>query len=318
MLICESMFFTARFARDADMEKRWYEISFLVPDPWTEILPAFLQERGFSSLWIDSEKRPPFRSIMRAYILEQAWTSSLEKQLHGCLKEVSSLFSEQSEEAEIQKRVIREEDWASKWLPFFKPLKIGPVWIRPSTKTVELANGEREIVLDPGQAFGTGHHETTQLCLESMLRLRSSLEANASILDLGTGSGILAMFAATLGFKDILALDVDPVAVETARQNVSANRLSPFVEVDGVPLGSVEKRFALILANLSAPVFNIVCYQVTAHVETQGWLVVSGILADESNGVKRLWTSRGLDLVDETSKNEWVCMVFKRAEEVFT
>lgn len=294
------------------MRKRWYEISISAPGPWTEILPAFLQDMGFSGLWMDSEARPPFRSIMRGYIPEEAWTAPLEKQLHARMEEVSSLFPESFQAAGIQKRIIHEQDWASKWMPYFNPLKIGPVWIRPSTKTVALANGEREIVLDPGQAFGTGHHETTQLCLESMLRLRSCLEANASILDLGTGTGILAMFAATLGFTDILALDVDPVAVETARQNVSANRLSAFVNVDDVSLSAVKKRFALILANLSAPVFDMACQQIVSCVETNGRLVVSGVLGDESQKIQGLFCANGMVPVDQTRKNEWTCMVFKK------
>jgi ribosomal protein L11 methyltransferase len=155
--------------------------------------------------------------------------------------------------------LIDEEDWASKWLPFFQPLKIGSVWIRPSTKSVRLSESEQEIILDPGQAFGTGHHESTQLCLESMLLLRPFLEDGTPILDLGTGSGILAMFAAKIGFRNVVALDVDE------------------------SLESTEERFGLILANLSASLLQNLAEELRLHLDKDGWLVAGGFLSGETN-----------------------------------
>jgi ribosomal protein L11 methyltransferase len=294
------------------MKKRWFEMTLLVPVLWTEILPAFLQEKGFSGLWIDSEKDPPHRAVVRAYLPEKIWTSSLGKQIERYLKGLSVLLPVESQRPQMQENIIEEEDWASSWLPFFEPLKFGSVWIRPKAKPVVLADGEQEIVIDPGQAFGTGHHETTELCLESILRLENSLDHGASVLDLGTGSGILAMFAATVGFTNILALDIDPVAVEIAQKNVSANKLQPFVHVDSRPLVSVQTRFDLTLANLSASAFVIVCEQVTSHIKKGGWLVASGILADEVKGLIGLFADMGLDLVDTVIKKEWACIILQK------
>jgi ribosomal protein L11 methyltransferase len=295
------------------MKKRWFEMTLLVPILWTEILPPFLQDKGCSGLWIDTEKKPPHRAVVRAYLPEKSWTSSLEKQIKCYLKELSVLFPDEIQGLELRKILIEEEDWAASWLPFFEPLKFGHVWIRPTAKPVVLADGEQEIVIDPGQAFGTGHHETTELCLESILRLKKSLHQGASVLDLGTGSGILAMFAATLGFTDILALDIDPVAVDTAKKNVATNKLQHFVHVDSRPLASLTKRFDLTMANLSASTFVIVQEQIISHMKKGGCLVASGILADEVTSVKSLFVDMGLVPMEEVFKKEWACILLQKS-----
>ena len=290
-------------------------MTLLVPGPWTEIVPVFLQEKGFSGLWIDSEKDPPHRSVVRAYLPTKKWTSSLRKQIEGDVKELSRLLPAGSQHPQIQEKVIEDQDWTSCWLPFFEPLKFGPVWIRPNAKPVKLANGEHEIVIDPGQAFGTGHHDTTALCLETILRLKKCCDHDVSILDLGTGSGILAMYAATIGFTNIYALDIDPVAAETAQNNVSKNRLEQFIHIESRPLKSVKKSFDLILANLSVSAFLDIYEQITSHMNKAGWLVASGILVEEIKTVSNLFVDSGLKLVDQAVKNEWACVILQTSKD---
>jgi ribosomal protein L11 methyltransferase len=236
----------------------------------------------------------------------------LQQELEAHLKQLSSIFGADHGEAELKIRVIDEEDWASKWLPFFQPLKIGPVWIRPRAKNVRLAAGEQEIILDPGMAFGTGHHESTQQCLESILLLRPSLQDDGPVLDLGTGSGILAIFAAKVGFKKILALDVDPVAVETALRNIRTNRLENFIQASNVPLRSLKRHFRLILANLSRPLLQDLIEEILLHMDRDGWLVAAGHLTGESDALLGSFCSKGLQLVHQKNKNEWGCLIFKR------
>ena len=296
------------------VKKRWLEVTFLVPALWTEILPPFLQEKGFLSLWIETEQRPPYRTAVRAYLLEKKWNSNMEEEIESYLKDLSLLFPEAIERPEIRKNFIEDEDWASSWLPFFKPLKFGSVWIRTTAKPVALADGEQEIVIDPGQAFGTGHHETTALCLEAILRLKTTLHHHAPVLDLGTGSGILAMFAATVGFTNILALDIDPVAIDTAKKNVSTNKLQHFIHVDNRSLASVTTHFDLTLANLSSSAFSIARGLIISRMKTRGWLVISGILADEVKVVRDLFVDRGLVPVQQTVKKEWACIILQKPE----
>lgn len=270
-----------------------------------------MEEKGFSGLWLDEEGEAPHRLLLRAYLREELWEPCILEQLMVQLRELSCIFPASPHEAELSMCVIEEEDWASNWLPFFQPLKIGSVWIRPRLKRVRLSPGEQEIILDPGQAFGTGHHECTQLCLEAILLLRPSLEDDASVLDLGTGSGILAMFAAKAGFRNILALDIDPVAVETALRNISANGLERFIQVSSEPLKSIRKPFKLILANLSAPLLNNLADEIRIHLESDGWLVVAGFLTGETDALLQSFYAKGLELAHQEIKNDWECLVLK-------
>ncbi len=291
------------------MKQRWREITLVVPHLWNEVLPHFLEEMGFSGLWLDEEGKPPYRLVLRTYLPEELWEPHMQKELEAHLRESSCIFRASSREGEIGMRVIDEEDWASKWLPFFQPLKIGFVWIRPSAKGVPLAAGEQEIILDPGEAFGTGHHESTQLCLESILLLRAFLEDEASVLDLGTGSGILAMFAAKAGLRNILALDTDPVAIETALRNITLNGMENSIRVSNDTLRSIRKRFRLILANLSAPLLQNVAEELRLHLETDGWLVAAGFLTSETDELLRSFYANGLEVAHQKQKNDWVCLI---------
>jgi ribosomal protein L11 methyltransferase len=292
-------------------KKQWREITLLVPHLWAEVLPYFLEERGFSGLWVDEEAEPPQRLLLRAYMDEAAWKPKMHQALEDKLQELSRVLPTASKEIELSSRVIEEENWAAQWLPFFQPVKIGPVWVRPSQKPVALKQGEQDIVLDPGQAFGTGHHETTQLCLESTLRLRSSLGDDAQVLDLGTGSGILAMFAARLGFRNVLALDTDPVAVEVALQNVAKNGLEHVIDVSHQTIQSVASRFNLILANLTAAIHEELCEEMVSRLHRGGWIVLGGILRQEKASLEHLFSKTGLKLVTESPKNDWTCLSYR-------
>ncbi len=298
-------------SQDKAGKRRWHEITLAIPRLWNEVLPDFLEERGFSGAWLDEEKEPPHRLILRSYLPEGTWQPTLQEELEDHLEELSSIFPAGPEKAEVTARLIDEEDWATKWVSLFRPFRIGSVWIRPSLKNVQLARGEQEIVLDPGEAFGTGLHESTQLCLQSVLLLRPSIGDNASVLDLGTGSGILAMLAAKVGFRNILALDIDPVAVETAKRNITMNRLEHFILVSNEPLSFVKKRFALILANLSSTIHEGIAEEIRLHLEADGWLVAGGLLAGEGDALSRAWHVKGLGLTHHRTKNDWECLIFR-------
>jgi ribosomal protein L11 methyltransferase len=282
-----------------------------VPRLWNEVLPAFLEERGFSGAWVEEEKGAPHKLILRSYLSEGKWTAGLQEEIEAYLDKLASIFPTGPQKPDVKTRLIDEEEWATKWTSLFQPFRVGPVWIRPSVKSVHLSPGEQEIVLDPGGAFGTGLHESTQLCLKSVLLLRPNIDENASVLDLGTGSGILAMFAAKSGFRDILALDIDPVAVETARRNIAANRLEHFIQVSSEPLSLIKKRFALIVANLSATIHQGIAREIRFHMEANGWLIAGGLLAGEGTTLSGLWHAIGLKLVDQTTQNDWECLILR-------
>lgn len=294
-------------------KKYWHEIVLRIPSPWAEALPSFLEDMGGLGCWLDDSIGEE-RVKMRAYFPEQTWNNDLHARLEACLKNCQIAFPWTSPDWSLDVHLIEEEDWASKWLPFFKPIQVGPVWIRPSFAQISLAPGEQEIVLDPGQAFGTGNHETTQLCMEAIFRLHGALndkDDNAHILDLGTGSGILSMFAARLGFTNILALDCDPAAVEVANENVQLNGLVHAIRVEATPISDVQDRFPLLIANLTTEVLRALAPELKKHVAKEGWLVVSGLLATDADALAEEFCASGFNLENKASRNEWACLVLR-------
>jgi ribosomal protein L11 methyltransferase len=166
-----------------------------------------------------------------------------------------------------------EPGWTDAWKRFHRPVKIGPLWIGPPWE--ESPDGALRVVVDPGQAFGTGAHPTTQLCLAFLLR-----EPRGSVLDLGCGSGVLAIAAAKLGFRPVIAVDLDPTAVRAAKANAAANG----VDFDVRLLDALAGRFpeaGLALANIALRQAEEVALRVPARR-----LVTSGYLVSEEPGLE--------------------------------
>ena len=296
------------------MKRRWKEIAITVPPEWLEVIGEPLQSLGFSGLWIEGIEEAAGRtneSLVRCYLPESQWRPALLDEIKVRLKELAALFSPTGEHGRVEVRTIDEQDWASNWLPFFVPFKIGNVWIRSSRKTLVLKRGERELVIDPGQAFGTGHHETTRLCMEAIRVLRCDLKDDASVLDLGTGTGILAMFAYTLGLKNVIAADIDPVAVETARKNLEKNRVPRSVRLMTGSLSALNRPFDLIVANLSFSVLKDSGRLLAHRLTKKGRLVVSGVLADDVGPLCSTFATEGLCRKDVSLLNDWVCVVYE-------
>ncbi|MCP4681864.1 MAG: methyltransferase domain-containing protein [Desulfobacterales bacterium] len=290
----------------------WHEITLSIPAPWDEVLSQFFEEKGFSGLWIDKEENSPNRLLLHAYIQDNKWDPRIREELEARLKDLACISPGGPGDLELKIQVIEEEDWASMWLPFFEPLKIGSVWIRPEGKKLHPTADEQELVINPGQAFGTGHHESTLLCLESILRLSPSLKKSAPVLDIGTGTGILAMFAGRMGFKNILGIDMDPMAIETARENILHNGLESCIEISSKPLESIKDRFGLILANLSGPLLHQLTDELERHLDKDGWLVVSGFLTTETHEILKAFSSKGLKLGVQKDKNDWGGLILTR------
>lgn len=215
-------------------------------------------------------------------------------------------------------RRLAEEDWANAWKAHFHAFRVSPhIRIAPSWEPVEPARGEIVVALDPGMAFGTGLHPSTRLCLHC---LESHLKPDDRVLDLGTGSGILAIAAAKLGASSVLALDIDPTAVATAQENAEQNRVSRVVKVE---LGSVveaqAKRdggFDLALVNILAEV--IVCLlndNLDGVVRPGGLFAFSGILSGHEVDVLETMKQKGLTLVDRRQEEDWIALVVRRRDQ---
>ncbi len=202
-------------------------------------------------------------------------------------------------------RIVDEEDWAEAWKAYFPVHRLGRLVIKPPWRAYSPAADDLVIELDPGMAFGTGLHATTRLCARALERW---LRPGMSVLDLGTGSGILAIAAARLGASFVLALDIDPVAVTVARANVEANGVSHQVAVfqGSLPWQGLEA-FDLMVANISgqaiadlAPAMASVC---------DGILVVSGFLGSGADALRSCLLALGFSLLEEATEDDWAALV---------
>jgi ribosomal protein L11 methyltransferase len=206
----------------------------------------------------------------------------------------------------LERRNVEEEDWAHGWKEHFHPLKIGRVVIKPSWREWAGSPGEIVVELDPGMAFGTGLHPTTKLMIEGLQdRVRPGME----VLDLGTGSGILAIPAARLDAR-VTALDISDVAVEVARENVAINNVAAHVSVAEGTIDAVAgRRFDLILANIIASVLVDIAPDLARALKPGGEVLASGIIDERVDLVCTALTAAGLEITNAVREGDWWLLV---------
>lgn len=210
---------------------------------------------------------------------------------------------------------VKTEDWSNSWKVHFKPLRVGKrLLIVPTWENAECNFNDLVIRIDPGMAFGTGGHETTRLCLHLLEEVMEStpLAGSPSLLDLGTGSGILAMAASLLGAGHILAVDIDPDAIVVARENLELNSLSNEIECDTVQLENISDTFEIILANILAEELVRLSVSLFDRLENGGHLILSGILAEKESYVFNGFKPTGLTFCKTVRDGEWIAMLYKK------
>jgi ribosomal protein L11 methyltransferase len=204
---------------------------------------------------------------------------------------------------------IRRADWTESWKRHFKPVVIGAaLLLKPGWSRRRPRKGQAVVVLDPGLSFGTGRHPTTSFCLRQLVACRRPGEAQ-SCLDVGTGSGILAIAAAKLGYAPVDAFDYDPQAVEVARANARRNRVSARIhlvrqDLTRLPLRA-RKQYSLVCANLVSSLLLDQRERLLARLRVDGVLVVAGILEVEFARVRRAFAAAGLRLTASRTQGEW-------------
>jgi len=200
------------------------------------------------------------------------------------------------------------DDWADRWRDFHRAVTIEDrLVVRPSWEAAAAPAGEVDVVIDPGQAFGTGAHATTRLCLELLLELADAGQASGSLADLGTGSGVLAIAAAKLGFVPVIGCDSERAALEAAAGNARANGVE--LELRRVNLREAAPPPArTVVANLTAPLLREVAVRISNPPAT---LVCSGLLANERDEVAAAFAGKGLEVEDERTGAEWAALLLR-------
>ena len=206
---------------------------------------------------------------------------------------------------ELTLRYVEEADWATAWKAYYKPMRIGKrLVVTPPWETPELGPDDLAIVVDPGMAFGTGSHPTTQLCL---VALEEYVKPGASVADVGTGSGILAIAAAKLGASVVNASDNDPLAVKIAAENAAVNGVSVQVS-ETIPPGP----YAVVVANILADVIIGMAHSLASWTAPSGTLIASGIIDTREADVRQAVEAAGFASKDTRHQGEWVALIFER------
>ncbi len=215
----------------------------------------------------------------------------------------------------LRTRLVHEEDWAEAWKAHFPVLRVGQrLVIRPTWRRHRAQPGDVVLALDPGMAFGTGLHPTTRLCLAALEAVAGRSAGpgpgieGARVLDVGCGSGILAIAALRLGAARALGVDTDPIAIESTLANARRNRLGGRVRarVGSVPTG--EPPWDLVLANLIAGVLVPLAPSLWAELRPGGTLLASGIFVDREAEVRAAFEAAGLQVEERTAEGEWIAL----------
>ncbi|MBZ0605043.1 50S ribosomal protein L11 methyltransferase [Clostridioides difficile] len=205
---------------------------------------------------------------------------------------------------------VNEADWANAWKAYYKPTKVGQrVVVKPTWEDYDMQDGDLIIELDPGMAFGTGTHETTSMCIRE---LEKYVNKDSKVFDIGCGSGILAIAAAKLGAKEVVAVDLDEVAVKVAKENVLENKVEKSVSVMHGNLTDVIKDKAdVIVANIIADIIKILAKDVQNFMKEDAIFISSGIILDKVEEVKESLIENGFEIVEVQKLGEWSAIVSK-------
>lgn len=303
---------------------RWIEITLRVDGEAAEAAAELLNRYGYQGVAVEHEGIPPDKLdedqvppattlAVRAYLPDDERAPEAQRQLTEALGYMRMMYPF----PDPTYRTVEEADWAEAWKANYHPIRLGRrILIRPLWVEVETTPDDVVIALDPGMAFGTGTHPTTQLCLEAV---EDHVLPGMRVLDLGTGSGILAIAAAKLGAADVLAVDIDSVAVEVGIENVAQNGVSDRITVQEGSLDSVlhsARRFDILLANILARVIIAMCDQPLADVIRPGGVgIFSGIILDQADDVEAALRRTGLQPVNRRQQGDWVVIEARRPNQ---
>jgi len=251
--------------------------------------------------------------LLHAYVPVDGQEEAAQQKIAEGLWHFSSLGSHFV--GELTTRTVNEEDWANAWKDYFHVTHIGQrLVVRPSWREYTPKENEVVLTLDPGMAFGTGLHPTTRMCLEQVeQRVRPGMRT----LDVGTGSGILAIAAAKLGAESVYAIDNSSVAVESTLANAEMNGLSERIQVvlgvlDDTEAARMVEQYDFVIANIIAHIIGSIAPQLAQVVSPTGILVVSGIIEARRSDAENPLLAAGLELVEQVMIDDWLALVYRR------
>ncbi len=293
----------------SDTTDQWTAMHFRVPHEMADPICNFCHEHQTEGLVLDDSDQDSVR--LTAYFTPDRWEEALEhaKLYLTQLHEIFSHLPEPGLSISVQER----EDWAVMWQGHFKPTEIGNRLIVAPPWRIPEAGDRLVVVIEPAEAFGTGTHETTQGCLvllEHAISQMHRIPGEFTVLDVGCGSGILAIAAAKLGAHRTLGIDNDPKAVESARKNVKLNHVEEKVQLTRSSLADLTEQADIVTANLDLTTLRE--HRTVLLSLFRRFLIVSGVPLNQWAEAKELLLTPGVFLVNEITRSEWGCGLFGR------
>lgn len=297
---------------------KWIELAVEVHPEAVDAVAEVFHQHGTNGVAIEQavtadpegehEPLPAGLPVIKAYLPALPASEHQERRIEEALWHLQAF--QLAPVGPVVRREVDEEDWADAWKQHFHPLRVGRVIVKPTWRSWAAAADEVVVELDPGMAFGTGLHPTTRLVLRA---LQERAGPRKQVLDLGTGSGILAIAAAKLG-ATVTAVDISEVAVRVAAGNIEVNGLSGRIQV---MQGSIEvvggQGFDLVLANIIASVLIDLAPQLGAALAPHGEVLASGIIDDRVDAVRNAFSAADLTVTDETREGDWWLLAAGRA-----
>ena len=294
----------------------WVELSIDTPSEFVEPLTQVFTEHGEGGVAIElpaghnpdeGEEAPvPERVTVTTYIPH-------DNRLEGRYARIDTavrLVAHVGDVSDLRVRVVEEEEWQESWKEHFYAFRVGMrTVVVPTWRTYEPRDNDVVITIDPGMAFGTGHHPTTRMCLEL---LESHVQPGDRVLDLGCGSGILSIAAAKLGAAEVFGLEIDPIAVSVAECNLRENGVKDSVRTDEATLPHPKAEsdgYDLLVANVSAKVITELADHIVGVVRSGGTLIFSGILDKQQTEVIERMVALGVQFDEGLTDADWVALV---------
>ncbi|ASV68944.1 50S ribosomal protein L11 methyltransferase [Cytobacillus kochii] len=310
---------------------KWSEISVHTANEAVEPISNILHEAGASGVVIEDpfeltkERRDQYGEIyqldphdypeegviVKAYLPINSFLGETVEEIKNAISNLLS-FNIDIGKNEVSISEVNEEEWATAWKKYYHPVKISkrftivPTW----EEYTPVSSDELIIELDPGMAFGTGTHPTTVMCIQALEHIVTSGD---HIIDVGTGSGVLSIAGAMLGAENITALDLDEVAVRSAKINIKLNKVQDIVEVSqGNLLDNITVQAEVVVANILAEVIVSFTDDVAQVVKPGGHFIASGIIQQKKQAVKEAMISSGFDIVETIQMEDWVAIIGKK------
>ena len=289
------------------MPTSWLQLSVRTGAADVDALSNFLIERGSPGVVLK-------KNGVDAFFVHSNDDATLRKDI-GLFLEGIAQVSSFGGKPRLKWTIIKEEDWQNSWKRFVKPRRVGgSFWVTPPWLEPPKFRRRQVITIEPGLAFGTGAHATTRGCMECLELVADRLQrVEFTGLDVGTGSGILAIALAKLGARKIWAIDNDPVALTVARENLRANGVATRVQLSGTKLSRIKRTFSVAVANLTAETILQLAGALEKKVAPTGYLILSGILHQKSSAITRCFAAK-FRTVNRKRAREWVTLLLQRIE----